>query len=86
MPSAKRPTKTPAEPRSSTGGRPAAYDWSAIRREYIRGDDTVTLASLAAKAGAPSARQLEHRSAVDVFSPLLSFRHIGAGHGEQGCR
>ncbi|UQN06303.1 hypothetical protein [Deinococcus sp. QL22] len=65
--------KTPAKKSSgarSAGGRPTKYDWTALRREYIRGDDTITLASLAAIARAPSARQLERRCAAEDWADL----------------
>lgn len=69
---------SPAKPKKKTdssGAKPQTdkrikHDWSAIRREYIRGDDTVTLASLAAKAGAPSERQIERRSAAEDWPEL----------------
>ncbi len=59
----------------SSGAKPQSdkrvkHDWSAIRREYIRGEDTVTLASLAAKPGYPSERQLERRSSAEDWPEL----------------
>ncbi|WP_104990874.1 hypothetical protein [Deinococcus sp. NW-56] len=71
------PAKTKTTPKNSgSGGARSAEDkrvkhnWSAIRREYIRGEDTVTLASLAAKPGYPSERQLERRSAAEDWMDL----------------
>ncbi|GAA0508495.1 hypothetical protein [Deinococcus depolymerans] len=70
-------TSTPKKKktRSSSGAKPqndkrVKHDWLAIRREYIRGDDTVTLASLAAKPGAPSERQIERRSSAEDWPEL----------------
>lgn len=73
MPSPAKPKTTPKK--SSSGARSAEdrrvkHDWSAIRREYIRGDDTVTLASLAATPGYPSERQLERRSSAEDWPDL----------------
>lgn len=69
---------SPAKPKkktSSSGAKPQTdrrvkHDWSAIRREYIRGDDTVTLASLTDRDGAPSERQLERRSGAEDWPEL----------------
>ncbi|MBZ9713763.1 hypothetical protein [Deinococcus multiflagellatus] len=46
------------------------HDWLAIRREYIRGEDAVTLATLADKPGAPSLRQIERRSSEEDWPEL----------------
>ncbi|CAM3164219.1 Terminase [Deinococcus saxicola] len=69
---------SPAKPKkktSSSGAKPQTdrrvkHDWSAIRREYIRGEDTVTLASLAVRDGAPSERSLERRSSAEDWPEL----------------
>ncbi|GGO22124.1 hypothetical protein [Deinococcus humi] len=69
---------SPAKPKKKTdssGAKPqndkrVKHDWSAIRREYIRGEDTVTLASLADRDGAPSERQLERRCAAEDWPEL----------------
>lgn len=73
----KRDPKPKTTPKKKSGGgarsaidQRVKHDWSAIRREYIRGDDTVTLASLAAKPGYPSERQLERRSAAEDWTDL----------------
>ena len=68
--------KSLAKLRTISGGARSAsdqrvkYDWSALRREYIRGDDTVTLRSLADRPGAPSERQLERRAAAEDWTDL----------------
>lgn len=82
MPSPKaKPSKKPS--RSSGAkpqGRPPAYDWTAIRREYIRGDDRVTLESLSSDAETPhgsqsqrpSLSQLKRRSGAEDWTDLRS--------------
>ncbi|MDL2342575.1 hypothetical protein QOL99_00230 [Deinococcus sp. MIMF12] len=68
------PKTTPKN--SGSGGARSAedkrvkHDWSAIRREYIRGDDTVTYASLAAKPGYPDKRQIEKRASAEDWVDL----------------
>lgn len=76
------PSPKPARPRRSSGakpqGRPPAYDWTAIRREYIRGDDRVTLESLSSDAEVhqssetprPSLSQLKRRSSAEDWLDL----------------
>jgi len=54
----------------SAGGRPPKYDWSAIRREYIRGDETCTLEAISAKTGGPSLDTLKKRSAREDWADL----------------
>ncbi len=72
-------TETAANPKPSraktiapkaSAGRPPKYDWSALRRAYIRGDNTVTLESLAAITGSPSKRQLERRCSAEDWPDL----------------
>ncbi|SEI67369.1 hypothetical protein SAMN04488058_101307 [Deinococcus reticulitermitis] len=67
--------KTTSKKSGSGGARSAVdkrrkHNWSAIRREYIRGDDTVTLATLAAKEGYPSKRELEKRCSAEDWVEL----------------
>jgi len=60
----------------ASGGRPPKYNWSSIRREYIRGDENCTLESLSAKTGAPSLDTLKKRSGREDWSDLRrEFRH-----------
>ncbi|GAA5513628.1 hypothetical protein Dcar01_02372 [Deinococcus carri] len=57
----------------SAAGRPPAYNWTAIRREYIRGDDTVTLDALSAESrgiGWPSLSQVKRRSSDEDWTDL----------------
>ncbi|MFC4636980.1 hypothetical protein [Deinococcus hohokamensis] len=79
MPSPAKPKKKPS-PKSndrSRGakpqGRPPAYNWTAIRREYIRGDDGVTLDALSAESrgsGYPSLSQVKRRSSAEDWPDL----------------
>ncbi|WP_027459273.1 hypothetical protein [Deinococcus murrayi] len=77
------PTKPKTTPKSSgsggarsAGGRPSKHNWSAIRREFIRGDDTVTLKTLSDKPGAPSYDAIKARSAREDWADLRAeFRH-----------
>lgn len=78
----KTSARTEKKDRSSSGakpqGRPPAYDWTAIRREYIRGDDRVTLESLSSDAEVhqgsetprPSLSQLKRRSSAEDWLDL----------------
>ncbi|MDR6753436.1 hypothetical protein [Deinococcus soli (ex Cha et al. 2016)] len=77
------PTPKKKDRRSSGAkpqGRPPAYDWTAIRREYIRGDDRVTLESLSSDAEVhqgsqsprPSLSQLKRRSGAEDWPDLRS--------------
>ena len=81
----KKPTKPAAKKKSSSsraqrepnsGGRPPKYDWSAIRREYLRGDDTVTYLSLSGKTDYPSHDVIKARAAREDWTELRAeFRH-----------
>ena len=65
----------PGVPRAPRRGAPQ-YDWSAIRREFIRGDDTLTLKALSDKEGYPSHDALKARSSREVWAELRAeFRH-----------
>lgn len=75
----KTSARTEKKDRSSSGakpqGRPTTYNWSAIRREYIRGDDKVTLESLSHKTGYPTHGTLKNRAAAEDWTELRqSFR------------
>lgn len=93
MPSPAKPKKKPAprKPGRSSGakpqGRPPAYNWTAIRREYIRGDDSVTLDALSAESrgsGAPSLSQLKRRSSAEDWPDLRAeFRAQTAARVQQ---
>lgn len=54
----------------SAEGRPPKYDWSSIRREYLRGDDKVTLEALSHKSGYPALGSLKNRAAAENWSEL----------------
>lgn len=61
---------------NSAGGRPPKYDWSAIRREYIRGDEKVTYLSLSVKTGYPSHDVIKARAAREDWTDLRAeFQH-----------
>lgn len=74
-----KPKTTPRKRSSgarSAGGRPPKHDWSTIRREYIRGDDTVTLKTLSDKPGYPTHDALKARSSREDWADLRAeFRH-----------
>ncbi|GGJ65274.1 hypothetical protein [Deinococcus aquiradiocola] len=80
-----RTTETAANPKpaqlktsapKSAGGRPPKYDWSSIRREYIRGDERVTYLSLSTKTGYPSHDVIKSRAAREDWTDLRAqFQH-----------
>ena len=71
-----RSTKPKGTAPKSAGGRPPKYDWSAIRREYIRGDEKVTYLSLSAKTGYPSHDVIKARAAREDWTDLRAeFQH-----------
>lgn len=75
MGEASKPKKKPEKKGGGGGarsaeGRPPKYDWSAIRREYIRGDDKVTLEALSHKSGYPALGSLKNRAAAEDWSEL----------------
>lgn len=75
MGEASKPKKKSEEKGGGSGarsaeGRPPKYDWSAIRREYIRGDDKVTLEALSHKSGYPALGSLKNRAAAESWSEL----------------
>ncbi|GAA3995301.1 hypothetical protein GCM10022631_01860 [Deinococcus rubellus] len=49
---------------------PPKYDWAAIRRAYIRGEDSVTLDSLGHDAGAPKPGTIKNRAAREDWTDL----------------
>lgn len=64
-------TESKRQPRDLSNLRkPTQYDWDAIRKEYYTGDDTVTLAALAARPGMPAETTLEHRSSAEGWTGL----------------
>ena len=66
----------PAKRELNLGGRPATYDWNAIRRAYIRGEDDVTLEALGAITGYPALDTLKKRAAREDWTDLRrEFRH-----------
>ncbi|MVN86896.1 hypothetical protein GO986_08975 [Deinococcus sp. HMF7620] len=86
---AKPSTKKPDKKAGGSGGakpqraRPH-YDWTAIRREYIRGGDEVTLKALSDKPGAPTHDALKARSSREDWAELRAeFRHQVATRMQQ---
>lgn len=81
------PSTKPRTPKTPLPGRPPAYNWTAIRREYIRGDDTVTLDALSAErrgTGAPSLSQVKRRSSAEDWADLRAqFRAQTAARAQQ---
>lgn len=61
-----KPDKAPKKP----SGRAAKHDWSAIRREYIRGDDHVTYLALSQREGAPHHATIEKKAMVEGWTEL----------------
>ena len=49
---------------------PPKYDWSGLRRAYIRGEDTVTLDSLGNDAGTPKSGTIKNRAAREDWTEL----------------
>ncbi|MBB6016790.1 hypothetical protein ACFP9V_19390 [Deinococcus radiopugnans] len=71
MPSpAKQKKKTSSSGAKPQGDRRPKYDWNAIRREYIRGDESVTFTALAARDGYPTKRAIEKRSSAEDWVDL----------------
>lgn len=71
-----RPSKQKTTAPKASGGRPEKYDWSAIRREYIRGDEKVTYLSLSVKTGYPSHDVIKARAAREDWTDLRAqFQH-----------
>lgn len=77
----------PSHGAAKAQGRPPAYNWTAIRREYIRGDDRVTLDALSAEgrgSGAPSLSQVKRRSSAEDWADLRAqFRAQAAARAQQ---
>lgn len=59
----------PGVPKSPRRGAPQ-YDWAAIRREFIRGDDLLTLKALSDKNGYPTYTSLKGRSTREDWAGL----------------
>lgn len=76
LPAKTKPTTTTTtKPPRNPSGRAVKHDWSAIRREYIRGDDDVTYKVLSAREGAPHETTIEKRAASENWAALrLDFR------------
>jgi len=56
-------------------GRRATYDWNALRREFIRGEDNVTFESLSHRTGAPTYGTVKNRAAREDWTDLrVQFR------------
>lgn len=64
-------SSTPAPRRGSP-----QHDWAALRREYIRGDDLLTLKAMSDKEGYPTYDALKARSSREDWAELRAeFRH-----------
>lgn len=80
-----RKTETAAKPRAvkpktvpseKAAGAPPKYDWADVRRQYVRGDDTVTFAHLGAQIGHPKVDGIKKRAAQEKWADLRKeFRH-----------
>jgi hypothetical protein len=69
--------RTPPTPKTATDrrarsavGRPATHDWAEIRRQYVRGDDTVTFAHLGTQTGAPGLSAIKKRAGKEKWADL----------------
>lgn len=51
-------------------GRPPTYDWSALRREFIRGEDDVTFEALSHKTDAPAYGTIKNRAGREDWTGL----------------
>lgn len=70
-----KPQSSPKQPPKKPSGRAAKHDWSAIRREYIRGDDHITYLALSQREGAPHHATIEKKAMVEGWTELrLDFR------------
>lgn len=49
---------------------PPKFDWSAVRREYIKGDDDVTHKALSLREGFPGHKAIEARAARENWTEL----------------
>jgi hypothetical protein len=80
-----RKTETAAKPKPSkpktvspekAAGAPPRYDWAEIRRQYVRGDDSVTFAHLGAVIGNPKMDGIKKRAGQEKWTDLRrEFRH-----------
>ena len=71
-----RPAKPKTVPSEKAAGAPPKYDWAEIRRQYVRGDDSVTFAHLGAQIGYPKVDGIKKRAAQEKWADLRKeFRH-----------
>ena len=76
-----RKTETAANPKPSkqktvssekAAGAPPKYDWTELRRQYVRGDDTVTFSHLGTQSGNPSLSAIKKRAGAEKWADLRS--------------
>ena len=74
-----RKTETAANPKPSkpktvsvkkTAGAPARYDWSDLRRQYVRGDDAVTFMHLCTQPGNPTLSAIKKHAGKEKWADL----------------
>jgi len=51
-------------------GAVARYDWAEIRRQYVRGNDTVTFVHLGTQSGNPSLSAIKKRAGAEKWADL----------------
>jgi hypothetical protein len=74
-----RKTETAAKPRAAkpksvpsekAAGAPPRYDWTEIRRQYVRGDDKVTFSHLGTQSGNPTLSAIKKRAGKEKWADL----------------
>ncbi len=65
-----RPSKQKTTALKASGGRPELFDWSGIRRAYIRGEDDVTFETLSHMTGSPKHGTIKNRAAREDWTSL----------------
>ncbi|MGY2892763.1 hypothetical protein ACVWZX_000756 [Deinococcus sp. UYEF24] len=74
-----RKTETAAKPRvakpktvpsEKAAGAPPKYDWTEVRRQYVRGDDKVTFSHLGTQSGNPTLSAIKKRAGKEKWADL----------------
>ena len=57
-------------PAKKANGTPPKYDWTDIRRQYVRGDDKVTFSHLSTQSGNPTLSAIKKRAGKEKWADL----------------